>query len=222
MTPESTHRNSCAAEPNDEVVRAQLLANGVHETLEQRVSGGATVGVVDGLQRHDVDVDDDERAVHPAGPFDLDLESVHARAVVAGAGEGVGLGAREMRQQHVAVRPALRAVTTCLLAIASRLLAIGRGPGATVRGRGRSATTRLRSFSADSAPIVVASRAASSRSRSAAALSRARAARSRAWATASRAAAASTRSWALWSRRIVLRARISRVTRWTSGSPPWV
>ena len=41
-----------------------------------------------------------------------------------------------MRQQHVAIRPALRAITTCLLAIPSGLLAVGRRPGATVRGRG--------------------------------------------------------------------------------------
>ena len=61
---------------------------------------------------------------------------MQARAVVARAGEGVGLGRGDVRQEHVAVRPALRAIATCLLAITSGLLAVGRRPGATLRGGG--------------------------------------------------------------------------------------
>src|ERR1019366_9579230 len=45
-----------AADPNDQIIGAQMTADAVHCALQQRVTRGMTLRVVDGLQADDVDV----------------------------------------------------------------------------------------------------------------------------------------------------------------------
>jgi hypothetical protein len=61
VAPDITHRKLVAADPNDQIIRAQMTADPIHCALQQCVTRGMTSRVVDGLQANDVDVGNHQR-----------------------------------------------------------------------------------------------------------------------------------------------------------------
>jgi hypothetical protein len=106
-----------------------MTADNPHRILEQRVTGGVSLGVVDRLEADDIDIGNRQRDVHPAGPLDLVVEVRETRRASAGTGQCIHLGDRQLAQQGFPVLLCFASIARRLLAIPRRLSPIRRGPG---------------------------------------------------------------------------------------------
>ena len=125
-----------APEADDRVVGAQVSADRAHDALQERVPGRVTVLVVRSLQADNVHVGNREHARRSPGAIDLVVHVRQPGSTRARARQRIGLTECQLAQQGLAVSLRFRAVTSSLLSIPNRLLAVCRGPGVALSRRG--------------------------------------------------------------------------------------
>jgi hypothetical protein len=113
-----------------------VSADRVHCALQQQVAGSVTLRVVDGLQPDHVDVGDYERSHRSMGTIDLLVNRLQTGRARSRPGQPVRLRDRSLAQQLVAFGLGLQPLTSGLLTITGRLLAIHRRPGSRPLRRG--------------------------------------------------------------------------------------
>ena len=74
-----------AAHPGHRVLAADGLDQALADLLDEQVTGGVAVGVVDRLEVVEVDEEHADRLAHPSGPHELLLDPVLEEAAVRAA-----------------------------------------------------------------------------------------------------------------------------------------
>ena len=131
-----------AAEPDDQVVRAEVLGDQRDDALEQSVAGVVTCAVVTPFQSDNVDVDDHERAACPATAVDFVFKFGQARRSGACPGQRVDLGDRKRASERLAICERLQAVAGALLAVARCGFAVPGGSRSDARRLARGSPWR--------------------------------------------------------------------------------
>lgn len=113
-----------------------MLGDACDDALEQAVAGLVTFAVVDALESDDVDEDEDERAVGPVAAVEFVVQVGQTRRPGTDTGQRVGLAERQRVSQRLAVCERLPAISSTLLAIGRRGIAIPSGLRAMLGGLG--------------------------------------------------------------------------------------